>query len=106
MNKYPTSNSLHIFEAFTLLDKGQDNSGVKGIDLIKIIQMLCLDYPSSIFKSLLKIFDVNEEDTIEFSQFEAAIRTINMFEVYFEEMEGLFRHLDCTNTGNTGGVEI
>ena len=37
--------------------------------------------------------------TIDFNQFEAAIRTINMFEVYFDEMEELFRHLDYKNTG-------
>ena len=106
MNKYSTSNSLHIFEAFTLLEKGQDNSGVKGIDFIKIVQMLWIDYPKSIFKAMLKIFDKNEDDTIEFNQFEAAIRTINMFEVYFDEMEELFRHLDYKNTGKISKDEL
>ena len=40
MNKYNTANSLYIFEAFTLLEKGHDNSGVKGADFILILQML------------------------------------------------------------------
>ena len=62
MNKYSTSNSLHIFEAFTLLEEGQDNSGVKEVDFIKIIQMLWIDYPKSIFKSILKMFDKNDNE--------------------------------------------
>ena len=97
MNKYPTMNSLHIFEAFSLLEKGQDN---------KIIQMLLIDYPKSVFQSMLKMLDKNDEGTIEFSQFEAIIRTINMFQVQFDEMDELFRHLDYQNTNKVRKEEL
>lgn len=66
---------MRVFEAFTLLEKGQEDTGVKGVDFIKIVQMLCIDYPHSISQSILKIlYDRGEDDVIEFDQFEAAIR--------------------------------
>ena len=52
------------------------------------------------------MFDKNEDDIIEFQQFEAAIRTIMMFEVYFDEMEGLFTHLDYKRTGKISKTEL
>ena len=106
MNKHPNSNSFYIFDAFTLLEKGQENSGVKGSDFNKIIQMLCIDYPNSIFKKILNIFGKSDDDIIEFNQFEAAIKTVNMFSVYFDEMEELFKHLDFKNTGKVNKQEL
>ena len=39
MNKHMQSDSFddNTFEAFTLLEKGEDNCGVQGIDFIKIV---------------------------------------------------------------------
>mmetsp|Transcript_18995 Transcript_18995/g.21286 ORF Transcript_18995/g.21286 Transcript_18995/m.21286 type:complete len:127 (-) Transcript_18995:19-399(-) len=54
--------------------------------------MLLMDYPKT-------IFNVPDDKVLDFNQFEALIRTINMFQVYLDELEGIFRHLDYQNTG-------
>eukprot|EP00343_Euplotes_focardii_P005863 CAMPEP_0205813684 /NCGR_PEP_ID=MMETSP0205-20121125/18406_1 /ASSEMBLY_ACC=CAM_ASM_000278 /TAXON_ID=36767 /ORGANISM="Euplotes focardii, Strain TN1" /LENGTH=123 /DNA_ID=CAMNT_0053096145 /DNA_START=284 /DNA_END=652 /DNA_ORIENTATION=+ len=51
-----------------------------------------MDYPKT-------IFNVPDDKVLDFNQFEALIRTINMFQVYLDELEGIFRHLDYQNTG-------
>lgn len=49
--------------------------------------MLCLDYPSDILHGILRIFDKREEENVEFDEFLSGIRTIMLFDNYFEEME-------------------
>ncbi len=58
--------------------------------------MLCIDYPSDILHGILKLLDKKEEenDTVEFDEFLCGIKTILLFDNYFEEMEQLFKYLD------------
>ena len=60
---------------------------MKGIDFIKLAQMLCIDYPSEILQGILKMFDKREEENVEFDEFLCGIRTIMLYDNYFEEME-------------------
>lgn len=56
----------NTFEAFTLLEWGEDNCGVLGIDFIKIVQMLYIQYPKNIQDELIWILDKKEDEVLEF----------------------------------------
>ena len=71
-----------------------NNSGIKGNDLIKLTQMLCVDYPAAIMDGLVKIIDKKEEENVDFEEFLTAIKTIMLYDTYFEEMLPLFHYLD------------
>ena len=89
----------NVFHAYTLLEKDHGSSGIKGFDFIKIAKMLCLEYPPEILKGILGLLDKREEENVDFDEFLCGIRTIFMYSSYFEEMEGLFKHLDFKKSG-------
>ena len=68
MNKQANSDSFddNLFEAFTLLERGEDNCGVLGIDFIKIVQMLFIQYPKVILDDIVRILDKKEDEVLEF----------------------------------------
>lgn len=82
-----------------MIERDHGNSGVKGIDFIKLAQMLCIDYPSEILHGMLRLLDKREEENVEFDEFLCGIRTILTFDNYFEELEQLFKYLDPKKTG-------
>ncbi len=84
----------NVFHAYTLLEKDHGSSGIKGFDFIKIVKMLCLEYPPEILKGILALLDKREEENVDFDEFLCGIRTIFMYSSFFEEMETLFKHLD------------
>ena len=86
--------SDNVFQAYTMLEKDHGSSGIKGFDLIKIVKMLCVEYPPDILKGMLGVIDKREEENVDFDEFLCGIRTIMMYQSYFEEMEILFKHLD------------
>jgi Ca2+-binding EF-hand superfamily protein len=86
----------NCFQAYTYLEKDFGTSGVKGFDFIKLARMLCVDYNQEIVKGILAQLDKREEENVDFDEFLCGIRTILMYDSYFEEMETLFRHLDYT----------
>ena len=55
--------------------------------------MLCTDYPAEILTGMLKLLDKKEEENVEFDEFLNAIKTIMLYDNYFEEMEVLFTFL-------------
>ena len=101
MNKQASSDAFddNLFEAFTLLERGEDNCGVLGIDFIKIVQMLFIQYPKGILDEILRLLDKKEDEVLEFSQFQAGIKTVLMFDNYFEEMKVIFNHLNFQKLG-------
>jgi Ca2+-binding EF-hand superfamily protein len=42
---------------------------------------------------------VKDEENVDFDEFLSAVRTILMFENFFDELDLLFRHLDSLKTG-------
>lgn len=56
--------------------------------------MLCIDYPNEILNGILKLIDKKEEENVDFDEFLNAIKTIMLYDTYFEEMESLFKYLD------------
>jgi Ca2+-binding EF-hand superfamily protein len=100
LNKYDSKSfSDNVFQAYTLIEKDHGNAGVKGIDFIKLAQMLCIDYPAEILHGILRLLEKREEENVEFDEFLCGIKTILVFDNYFEEMEQLFRYLDVTKVG-------
>ena len=89
----------NVFHAYTLLEKDHGSSGIKGFDFIKIVKMLCLEYPPEILKGILSLLDKREEENVDFDEFLCGIRTIFMYGSFFEEMETLFKHLDFEKRG-------
>lgn len=95
LNKYDTKSfSDNVFQAYTLIEKDHGNSGVKGLDFIKIAQMLCIDYPGEVLTGVLRLIDKREDENVEFDEFLCGVKTILMFDNYFEEMEQLFKYLE------------
>ena len=77
-----------------MLEKDHGSSGIKGFDLIKLVKMLCLEYPPEIIQGILLLIDKREEENVDFDEFLSGIRTIMMFQSFFEEMENVFKHLN------------
>jgi len=75
------------------------NSGIKGNDFIKLCQMLCIYYPAEILAGILKMLDKKEEENVDFDEFLNGIKTVMLYDNYFEEMEGLFKYLDTKKQG-------
>ena len=105
LNKYDTKSFAdNVFQAYTLIEKdhssGQSNqhtlsnSGIKGSDFIKLCQMLCIYYAPEILAGILKLIDKKDEENVDFDEFLNGVRTVMLYDNYFEEMEGLFKYLD------------
>ena len=47
--------------------------------------MLCIDYPHDILNGILKLIDKKEEENVDFDEFLNAIKTIMLYDTYFEE---------------------
>jgi Ca2+-binding EF-hand superfamily protein len=68
--------------------------------------MLCIDYPPDILHGILRLLDKREEENVEFDEFLCGIKTILLFDNYFEEMEQLFRYLDVQKQGKIKKEEL
>lgn len=88
-----------MFHAYTLLEKDHGSSGIKGFDFLKLIKMLCLEYPPEILRGMQSLLDKRGEENVDFDEFLCGIRTIFMYSSFFEEMEQLFKHLDFHKQG-------
>lgn len=61
--------------------------------------MLCIYYPAEILAGILKMIDKKEEENVDFDEFLNGIKTIMLYDNYFDEMEGLFKYLDTKKVG-------
>ena len=61
--------------------------------------MLCVDYPAEIWTGLCRIVDKKEEENVDFEEFLTSIKTIMLYDNYFEEMQSLFKYLDNQQKG-------
>ena len=68
--------------------------------------MLCIAYPAEIFQGIVKLLDKKDEENVDFDEFLNAVKTVLMFDNYFEEMEGLFKYLDSKKTGKIKKREL
>jgi Ca2+-binding EF-hand superfamily protein len=68
--------------------------------------MLCIYYPSEILAGILKMLDKKEEENVDFDEFLNGVRTVMLYDNYFEEMEGLFKYLDTKKQGKIKKLDL
>lgn len=91
--------SDNVFQAYQLLEKEHGSCGIKGFDLSKIARMLCIEYPTTVTTGILALLDKRDDENCDFEEFLSAVRTILLFDSFFEEMDTIFRHIDNNKTG-------
>lgn len=89
-----------------MLEKEHGSCGIKGFDLSKIAKMLCINYPHSVTQGILGLLDKREDENCDFEEFLSAVRTILMFDSFFEEMESIYRHIDSSKTNRVKTKDI
>lgn len=98
--------SDNVFLAYQVIEKDHGNSSIKGFDFLKLAKMLCVDYPNDVVNGILLLLDKREEENVEFDEFLCGVRTILLYDSYFEEMEHLFRHLDFDRQGKVSADDL
>jgi len=95
----------NVFHAYTLIEKDR-GSNVKGFDFIKLVKMLTVEYPIDVVNGIIQQLYRREEENVEFEEFLSGIKTVMLYDNYFEEMEGIFKHLDLHKKGMVNKDEI
>jgi len=68
--------------------------------------MLCIDFPAEVTTGMVALLDKRDEENVDFDEFLNAVRTILMFENFFDELDLLFKHLDSLKTGKIKMKEL
>lgn len=91
----------NLVSAYINLDnkRGVSGQGITGIDYMKILKMICLDFPCEIVEEVLAILGKRDTDIVSFEDFSAGINAILMYEEFFCEAEEIFAYLDFNKTG-------
>jgi hypothetical protein len=67
--------------------------------LNKLARMLCIEFPAQVTQGIISILDKRDEENVDFDEFLQSIKTILLYDNFFEELETLFRHLDAQKLG-------
>lgn len=91
----------NLVAAFMNLDskKNANVQGITGIEYMKLLKMVCLDFPSDVVDEVLIVLGKRDTDVVAFEEFVAGINAILMYEDFFAEAEDLFVYLDSEKTG-------
>jgi Ca2+-binding EF-hand superfamily protein len=91
----------NLVSAYMNLDnkRGGLSSGITGIDYMKILKMICLDFPQEVVDEVLAVVGKRDTDIVCFEEFSAGIHAVLMYEEFFAEAEELFVFLDQNNGG-------
>lgn len=79
--------------------RGGNNVGLSGSEFLKLIRMLCVDFPDEVIDEILGILGKGEDDIVPFEEFITAVNTVIMYEDYFLDAQELFFHLDMEKSG-------
>ena len=52
------------------------------------------------------MLDKKEEENVDFDEFLNGVKTVMLYDNYFEEMEGLFKYLDTNKTGKIKRTDL
>lgn len=61
--------------------------------------MLCIEYPQAVTQGIVSLLDKREDENCDFEEFLSAVRTILLYDSFFEEMDTIFKHIDNNKTG-------
>ena len=75
------------------------DSGLTGSEYMKLLNMLCLDFPPEVVEEVLAVFGKSDNEVLAFEDFVAGIQSVMLYEEFFQEAEDLFVHLDVDCTG-------
>ena len=91
----------NIVAAYMNLDskKGGNNQGLTGIEYMKLLKMICLDFPNEVVDEVLSVLGKRDTDIVPFEEFVAGINAILMYEDFFAEAEEIFSCLDIEKNG-------
>ena len=53
--------------------------------------MLAVEYPTEVVNGMLRQLYKREEENVEFEEFLSGVKTVLLYDSYFEEMDSLFR---------------
>lgn len=61
--------------------------------------MLCIEYPPVVTQGIIALLDKREDENCDFEEFLSAVRTILLYDSFFDEMDTIFRHIDSSKAG-------
>ena len=65
----------------------------------KLARMLCIEFHQDVTQGIITLIDKRDEENVDFDEFLNAIQPVLTFENFFDELDGLFRHLDYQKQG-------
>lgn len=68
--------------------------------------MLCIEYPTSVTQGILSLLDKRDDENCDFDEFLHAVKTIFLYDSFFEEMDSIFKHIDNGKTGSVRAVDL
>lgn len=68
--------------------------------------MLCIEFPQAVTQGIIALLDKRDDENCDFEEFLQAIRTIFLYDSFFEEMDSIFRHIDNNKTGKVMLAEL
>ena len=86
--------------------KGGNNQGITGLEYVKLLKMICLDFPTEIVDEVLAVLGKRDTDLVPFEEFVAGINAILLYEDFFAEAETVFTYLDSERTGSVDAAKL
>mmetsp|Transcript_17009 Transcript_17009/g.28689 ORF Transcript_17009/g.28689 Transcript_17009/m.28689 type:complete len:239 (-) Transcript_17009:636-1352(-) len=80
----------NLVAAFSLLESTGGSAGFTGREYMKVLKLLCSDFPPEIVHLLFQVLGRGDTDSIGFEDFVGGIKTCLLFEEFLEEAEDLF----------------
>eukprot|EP00735_Rhodelphis_limneticus_P001169 TRINITY_DN11737_c0_g1::TRINITY_DN11737_c0_g1_i1::g.11605::m.11605 TRINITY_DN11737_c0_g1::TRINITY_DN11737_c0_g1_i1::g.11605 ORF type:complete len:289 (-),score=21.36,sp/Q8BHR8/CK049_MOUSE/29.87/2e-09,Dpy-30/PF05186.8/0.0026,EF-hand_8/PF13833.1/2,EF-hand_8/PF13833.1/95,RIIa/PF02197.12/0.1 TRINITY_DN11737_c0_g1_i1:109-975(-) len=79
--------------------QGDQNAVLTGNEFFQLLKLLCMDFPMDIWQTLLVILNKREVDVIDFIDFQSCLRTVVLYEEFFEKTEHICYAFDIHCTG-------
>mmetsp|Transcript_29652 Transcript_29652/g.64720 ORF Transcript_29652/g.64720 Transcript_29652/m.64720 type:complete len:238 (-) Transcript_29652:2187-2900(-) len=93
----------NLVAAFSLLESTGGSAGFTGREYMKVLKLLCSDFPPEIVHILFQVLGRGDNDSVGFEDFVGGIKTCLLFEEFLEEAEELF-HANAFEGGDIENV--
>lgn len=91
----------NLAQAYTIMSRSSEvpGSGLTGANYLRLLNIVCADFPAEVVHALLQVLDKKDTDTISFPTFVAGINACLLYEEFFEHAERLFNACEVDNAG-------
>jgi len=91
----------NLAQAYTIMSRSSEvpGSGLTGANYMRLLHMVCADFPPEVVHSLSKVLDKKDSNTISFPTFVAGINACLLYEEFFEHAERLFNSCEADGSG-------